>query len=175
MCFASIPLKNHLPSNTRDKILSLSLIVLLIVEISFIFSNSVATADVSSGKSGVFVTFFIEKILGIDSSYATDELVWDVTHFIRKTAHFCEFALLSATFSSLLLLFRVTCKKLVLFSTMLSFLIGCVDEFIQLFSEGRACRFTDALIDTSGGFFGALFVVFIVIVVTFLHKKSKKK
>ena len=43
-----------------------------------------------------------------------------------------------------------------------AFLYACTDEFHQLFISGRAGRFTDVLIDTTGAFLG-LFLVYLIV------------
>lgn len=141
-----------------EKLLSVCLLFLLFLEIGFIFSNSFDSASQSTGKSGVIVTFCIENILGIDISQASDDLVRNITYYIRKLAHFTEFAVMSATFSSILAIHRIVPKKMLMCSSLFSFAVGLIDEMIQLFSDGRACRFTDVIIDLFGGFSGALFV-----------------
>lgn len=82
---------------------------------------------------------------------------------VRKCAHMTEFAILA-----LLILADIAARRgrpavkqygLALFIT---FLYACTDEFHQLFVSGRACRFTDVMIDTTGAFLG-LFLVYLIV------------
>lgn len=170
MCFSDKLFKKNLTLKPKEKVVFILLLLAIIAEIMFIFSNSTESAAVSSDKSGAFVTIFIEKILGIFIGEAPENLVYDVTYFIRKLAHFTEFAVLSATFSGMLSIFRLSFKKILWSASVFSFSVGCIDEFIQLFSEGRACRFSDVIIDTLGGLSGALMLVIITCI--FSHKKT---
>ena len=43
----------------------------------------------------------------------------------------------------------------------MTFLYACTDEFHQLFVPGRAGRFTDVLIDTTGGIIMLLFIALV--------------
>ena len=44
----------------------------------------------------------------------------------------------------------------------MTFLYACTDEFHQLFVPGRAGRFTDVLIDTTGGIIMLLFIALVI-------------
>ncbi len=98
-------------------------------------------------------------------------------HFVRKSAHFCEFAALGAlTFNSAYLIFnslkvrkRVTLRKgyLLIFSILWCILYAATDEVHQLFVEGRYGSPADVLLDTAG----SLTAILIIILVT--HKPKK--
>ena len=55
--------------------------------------------------------------------------------------------------------FYISKKKSLIYSVILVFFYASTDEFHQTFIEGRAGRFTDVLIDTSGGTVGSLIVL----------------
>ena len=79
---------------------------------------------------------------------------------VRKAAHMSEYAFLTllgfGIFAS-----RKDIKKYI-FPIGITFLYACTDEFHQLFVPGRAGRFTDVLIDTSGGIIMMLFIILII-------------
>lgn len=135
------------------------LILLIAATLFFIWSNSMANATVSTGRSD----YVIEKVKPIvDPLNKINPNIFET--IIRKTAHFSEFALLGGE----IFLFLVTFSsfKKGRFSA-LPVSLGCcfttavIDELIQLTSEGRACRFTDMLIDTAGAFTGIIFICLI--------------
>ncbi len=82
-----------------------------------------------------------------------NKLIQQYDVYIRKGAHFSEFALLGFLLS---LLFGRNRKAwyTLLFSSLLSFLCGCADEFHQHYVSGRGPAFTDVLIDFSGSIIG---------------------
>ena len=82
-----------------------------------------------------------------------DKLIKQYDVYIRKAAHFSEFALLGFLLSLLFGRNRKACYTL-LFSSLLSFLCGCADEFHQHYVSVRGPAFTDVLIDFSGSISG---------------------
>lgn len=134
---------------------------LVLAVMIFIFSMSSANGKASSQMSNSLL-LKIAEITGIEIS----------SHFIRKAAHFCEFALLSflltntvfATFKN---------KKAGLFAFPFACLYAVTDELHQLFSDGRACSVKDMLIDSSGALLGA--VLFSVIILIYIKHIERKK
>lgn len=151
------------------KIIILS--VLLAAQILFIISNSMRSAETSDNQSGFFVRFAITKILRLDYNKQSEAFVDSVTHFVRKTAHFTEFAVLAGIV--FLLLYVIGKNRFICFTgaSATAFFVGGVDELVQLYSPGRACRFTDVLIDTSGGIF-ASFILFLLF--CYVQKQQKR-
>ena len=145
------------------------LAALFAAQTMFIISNSMRSAEASSNQSGFFVKFVIVEMLGLDYNKQSEAYVDSVTHFVRKAAHFSEFAVLGGI--AFVLLYIVTQNKTICFigASSAAFLVGCADEIIQLYSPGRACRFTDVLIDTSGG----VFACFVLALLLCLAEKRK--
>ena len=129
----------------RKAQLRLFLRLLLIVTLCFIWSNSLVGKESSASLSGK-VTSWLNGI-GIP---VTD-------HFVRKSAHFCEFGLLGC---ELLLLFwlrsglHVQNRCNAAFGALLA---AVTDETIQIFS-GRGSRVQDVLLDFGGALTGILLV-----------------
>lgn len=88
---------------------------------------------------------------------------------IRKLAHFSEYAVLGVLLALTFLCFDKTKKKFYLFSAALSFILASSDEIHQFFVPGRACRFTDVLLDTFGAAIGAA----VIILIRLIFKKKK--
>ena len=112
----------------------------------------------------------LEKIIKPLLSSPPENLRSLLTTFVRKTAHVAEFTALSCVAC------RVVCvygKRIadflgwVLFSGILT---ACIDEAIQLTSEGRGGLITDVFIDFSGTVIGVLISFFVV----WLLKKHTK-
>ena len=78
---------------------------------------------------------------------------------VRKCAHMSEYAILTllgfVTFSFL------HGRRRFLIPITMTFLYACTDEIHQLFVPGRAGRFTDVLIDTTGGIIMLLFIALV--------------
>ena len=154
----------------REKVISCVLWCVSAFWIVFIFSNSMQTGTESGAMSGS-VTDAINAFLG------TIHPLLHVSHlFVRKAAHFCEFALLA-----LLLCFSVRSvtrknddKRFNLLWIISAFagavMTAATDETIQLFVDGRGGSPVDVLIDSSGA--ACATAVFFLIV--WLSKRKNK-
>lgn len=140
--------------------------ILVIAWMIFIFYMSNQPANISNEQSD-FVLNLI-KNLGIDINNIYIDLAITI---IRKGAHFSEYLILSLLYFNLLR-FYINKNKALVLSTILCFLYASTDEFHQLFVEGRAGRFTDVLIDTSGAFTASILVF---LVNKILKKRAKFK
>lgn len=110
----------------------------------FIFSNSmlpaIESSDISSGLS-----YKIYYLLNLTVDF-------ELFHtFIRKCAHFIEYAILGI-FAGLS--FK---KEYFIKIVLLCVLVASCDETIQLFVEGRSGQVSDVLLDSIGSFTGILF------------------
>ena len=129
--------------------------VLLILWMLLIFFMSHQPGEVSSSQSELVLKIF--RLIGIELNDYFGELA---TFFIRKLAHFSEYAILY------LLAYNVSInyikeRKSRIFLIGFVFLYACTDEIHQYFIPGRNMAFKDVLIDTSGGIFG--YIVSIVL------------
>ncbi|WP_024615914.1 VanZ family protein [Clostridium sp. Ade.TY] len=124
--------------------------ILVIVWMAFIFYMSNQPANISNEQSDFVLN--LVKSLGIDISNSYVDLAITI---IRKGAHFSEYLILNLLYFNLLR-FYINKNRALILSIVLSFLYASTDEFHQLFVEGRAGRFTDVLIDTSGATIGSL-------------------
>ncbi len=114
-------------------------IVLTILCIGFIWTNSSMDAEHSSGISFALVEF-INDLFNINITEG----------IIRKLAHFTEFAGLGYLITSDFYFYDHDIKKCWHCIAFLGLLTACVDETIQIFSAGRNSSVTDIWIDFSG-------------------------
>lgn len=138
-------------------------ILLIVLNLAFIWGNSMQSAAVSSEISGGLLsrlTVFL-AVFG------------DLAEFIlRKLAHFSEFASLGFLLSAAARLagergiHRYTAPLLP------GILAACVDETIQLFVEGRDSSLRDVWIDTAGVCTG---ILALTVLVYLLSRRTKSK
>lgn len=134
--------------------------VLVIVNILFIWANSLLTGSASGAISG-FVKDLVYKIFpGLSGAGEGGH------GLLRKLGHFTEFACLGALLTRLLFLLQ----KPRLMAVAVAFLVGCCDETIQRFVPDRGPSFKDVLIDTSGATAGM-----ILLLVGYAYVKRRKK
>jgi VanZ family protein len=102
------------------------------------------------------------------------DLLAFIDHIVRKSAHFTEYALLSASIA-----FHYTVwKKSIRYRTWLPVLIAGLyaasDEFHQTFVAGRSGQVSDVLLDTAGATAGVL-VFSLLYLLILRHKKNRTK
>ena len=151
-------------------------LLLTLLWLGFIFGNSLKDATASSEQSGR-----VHEIVNeVASSVGIEEPISEQT--VRTMAHFTEFAILGALLC--LNLWSIGLPTLrrkqpwdllwLTLSLPISFLLACLDEFLQTFSEGRACDFLDVLTDTAGaalGVFGSM-ALFLLIRIAWIKKPT---
>ena len=133
--------------------------ILILLNLALIWGNSMMTGLSSEAVSGGVL-----ELLG----RFIPALLTEAGHtFLRKAAHFSEFALLALLFCGRYrLVHRSTPSHLISFGLA----VACIDETIQIFTPGRASSLIDVWIDTAG--FALGFVV-IFAVCTIYHNKIK--
>ena len=135
------------------------LTILIAANLALIWGNSLLPGVSSEAVSGG-VLAFLGRFLPM--------LLTEAGHtFLRKAAHFSEFALLGLLFGGR--------HRLVKGDTPVHLMgfglaVACIDETIQIFTPGRASSLIDVWIDTAG--FALGFVV-IFAVCTIYHNKIK--
>lgn len=118
------------------------LMVLSWMVIIFVFSAQ--NSDNSSSNNRFVVDIF--NSIGIN----IDELLGGQANFIiRKLAHMTEYYILFLLVFNALKM-DIKFKKNLLVSILVVFVYASTDELHQSFVPGRACMFTDVLIDTAG-------------------------
>lgn len=145
---------------------------ILVVAI-FIFSSKEAE---DSNESSLLITNHIVYLYEslTNSNFQGEELLnlqERINHIVRKTAHFCEYAVLSITFAFHLAVLGMKRMRLFLLPILLSFLNASLDEFHQTFVSGRSGMFADVLLDTAGSLFGSL--LFSVGILFFMRRKGR--
>lgn len=156
------------------KYISLLPAVFLMVTIFFFSSKPAAE---SSESSMFFVTGIMQLYENVSNTHYQDEtkvqIEKNLDHIVRKSAHFCEYALLAAAVAFHLRFRKQKGKLLFFLPVLVVFLYAATDEFHQLFIPGRSGQLGDVLLDTSGGAFGSL--IFSLIVVFIISRKRVGK
>ncbi|MBO4220771.1 MAG: VanZ family protein [Clostridia bacterium] len=149
----------------RSKIITVILLILIILTVAFIWSNSLKDSDSSHSDSNVLVAFFrpVLEMLGVTAKKAQ-------VYFIRKGAHLSEFFLLGSLFAALLSHLK---RRWTGLGAFVGLSVAVLDEYIQSFSD-RTSLISDVLIDFSGyaaGFAAVALVFFLVRD----HRKKREK
>ena len=140
----------------RDKIKLVLYIVLAVLAVTFILTNSLKDGEESYEQSKGIVAF-VESILDPQDKIPTEKF----NYAVRKTAHFTEFALLGFALGGIMNCAYAATGRLHLSATILGgLLVAVADEFLQSFT-GRSSSVSDILIDLCGVLFGIAVVVLV--------------
>lgn len=125
-------------------------LILSVVWICFIFSNSLQPAQQSNGMSGP-ITQWLQTAAAV--LFGNGD--WVTSRLVRKTAHFVEYMGLGILLYQTARSFWGTRLRFVLCAAAAGLLTAFTDETIQLFVEGRSGQLTDVALDFCGVLFGA--------------------
>lgn len=125
-----------------------------------IFRFSAQNAAVSTWQSVTFTERIVHSVnyrLGMNWSPALQALyVEQAEGYVRKLAHFSEYAMLGLCLALPLYAYRIRGHRLPLTAQLLCSLYAISDEFHQSFIPGRTPQLRDVLIDSAGALLGIL-------------------
>ena len=138
---------------------------------TMIFIFSAQNAAESSQTSTGFMQFIINIVNTLFNTEHNPSIAEEIDFFVRKTAHFCIYALLgfNVCWMFIWLIEKIKKSNAIILSALFCFVYACTDEVHQLFSSGRSCRFADVLLDSAGGIFGA--ICFLILIWIIFHKR----
>ena len=158
----------------KQRAVTILLILLTLGCQLFIFSNSLKGGEESAKQSGAVVEIVRPSVEQILPAVKVEPTEANIVKFVRKAAHFLEFALLGcvACFTAR----RFTPKKRWFLTLPMGYavLTAFADEGIQLFSDGRAGRLTDVLIDSAGAVSGMLFAFGCIALAIYVRSRKEK-
>ena len=140
--------------------------------IAFIFSNSMAVAEVSSVSSGRVLQLLQAVLRRLGMPGLAQRLTM---HIVRKMAHFCEYTLEGFL---LMLCMRVYSRhplRHITVPMLGGVLTALTDETIQLFSEGRSSQVTDVWLDSAGVLAGILVAIVLLLACEGLYYHMKRR
>ena len=144
-------------------ILKILYILLVVLFIAFIFSNSLESRETSTSKSTGVLKAINEILENINSPITLKEV------FIRKCAHFTEFFILGSLLFGLLCMYKCVNKSNLVYAGFFGCLVAMTDETIQYFSN-RGSMLLDVWLD----FIAASCALLIFGSIYFAYKKRKK-
>ena len=138
----------------------------------FIFSNSMAVAQVSSASSGRVLQLLQGALRRLGHPALAQRLT---QHVVRKMAHFCEYLLEGFL---LMLCMRVYSRhplRHITVPMLGGVLTALTDETIQLYSPGRSSQVTDVWLDSVGVLAGILAALVLMALCRLLfHHRDKE-
>lgn len=139
--------------------------ILVIVYVGWIFSNSLAIGEVSSAASTKVANFLLNYVTR--AGFSIDFNLFH--HYIRKLAHFSEYALLGFMIVIAIRIAPLMKSKFLNF-VLLMIAIPLTDEGIQRFVPERAGAFLDSFLDMAGILAGAFVGYVLVLIILDIFK-----
>jgi VanZ family protein len=134
--------------------------------VAWIFSNSLTIGEYSSAVSTKAANFLLRYVNR--AGFTIDFNLFH--HYVRKLAHFSEYALLGFM---LVLAIRIAPLMKSKFLNFIIIMIGIplTDELLQHFVPGRTTAFLDSFIDMAGILAGSFVAYVLVLIILDIFKK----
>lgn len=148
----------------KSKARMLFCVTLLVLNVAFIWINSLLPREVSAAFSklvGRILSLFMPDSVTVDAGEGHG--------ILRKVAHFLEFCSLGVLLSWLIRMFRDKNLICIAIPLVCGVVVAAVDETIQLFIPGRGPHIRDVGIDSTGVLLGVL----LVWLLSFIRKKQR--
>ncbi len=133
----------------------------------FCFSSKPAT---TSGESSLMISQTLlntyENITDLSYEELTrQQVLLELDHFVRKTAHFIEYAFLAAAWV-FHFVFRGRGYRIAAgLSILITSVYAATDEFHQTFVAGRSGQISDVLLDSCGAVVGAFIFLSLILII----------
>ena len=142
--------------------------ILTALLLGFIWGNSFMPKNVSASESG-FLMELLKPLL--DPKGRVDDEAFH--HYLRKAAHFSEYAALGFCMSGFLLGLNWKYRRLRIPVTFLACVLTAgIDETIQVFSDGRGPKLRDVALDSGGAIVGIAVFCLLSMLLSRLKKRD---
>ena len=159
-----------------DRVVSaLLLLAWMLLIFGFSSQNASESVSVSTGVTAKLARFFTP---GFDemSPLAQAEVIEAFHHFVRKMAHFTEYAVLGVLAVNALRTYKTKKALRFLLPAAICVVYAVTDEVHQYFVPNRSAQISDVLLDILGGIVGIAFMLgFIWLVKRFKKRKEESR
>ncbi len=147
----------------RKKTIRIVLIILILLWAVLVFGMSNQQGEESSGLSRKITSLF----------FKTEEQIEIIEPYVRKIAHFSEYALGGALFIGLFLTYEWSEERQMIVSILLGIWYAILDEVHQLFVPNRHGSILDVCIDSLGICVGVCFIMLLYKIYKKYYKKKE--
>lgn len=147
--------------NSAEKLLKILYVLLILIFIAFIFSNSLESSQVSASKSSYVVKKINQTLENMNSPFLLKEV------FVRKSAHFIEFFILGSLVFGFMCMNGWVKSRYIIFPCFFCCLIAMTDETLQYFSK-RGSMLLDVWLDLAAS-------VTAILLLYFIYNRYKKR
>lgn len=152
---------------SKKKLIVIRVIIILLILgwMNLVFGFSAQNSAESSNLSLTIASWFSNDI-------NTQQFL---EPYIRKIAHFSEYAVGGMLFFSLFSTFNIKERKRILFACFLGIIYATTDEIHQLFVDGRSGQVIDVCIDSLGVITGVLLLKLLIMIYKNIMKLKQEK
>lgn len=143
--------------------------LVLLGTVVFIFANSRQIGSVSSGRSQQATALLNNLLARLGSGRVLSE------YTVRKLGHFAEFMLLGFWFTLTLRVYTRRVLAFIAWPLLGGLIIAVLDEFSQLYVQGRTSQVTDVMIDFAGVIVGILFGLVLILIASSLQNLFRRR
>ena len=152
----------------RNKFTKVLCLIFVLLMLGFICGNFLLSGTECSDLSGRVIAI-LEKLFGPVTNYGK------VNHYVRKLAHMTEYAALGFCLSWFWYLWQKPGKETFSLPLLCGLTTACIDETIQLFSQGRGSSLKDVWIDFIGCSCGVLCAICLLLIVSLIVMALRPK
>ncbi|MEN6461376.1 MAG: VanZ family protein [Syntrophomonas sp.] len=118
----------------------------------------------------------VEEYIGRYFIINTGDTFWNTTlnQIIRKMAHFFEYLLIGLIMCIMLNVIFEAIWIAALGSMLFSSLLGCIDEYHQIFTLGRTPRWFDIQVDSAGALIGIAMATIFFCIFNYIQNLNRK-
>ena len=159
----------------KNLILRLVTLILLIVNMSFIFGFSSEKASASTKTSKKVTETILEiTVSGFREKPRSEQkkLISKTDSIVRTLAHFSEYTLLGFLFALHFSFYNLKTIKKAFLAVAGCLIYAITDEIHQIYVPGRSFQFSDLLVDTSGGVLGVMVLLIFALIIKKCIKKT---
>lgn len=151
---------------------SVLFLILAVLSILFPLFHSLLNGEASFLQSSFFVDFIAKNIYVTNDS----QTIFNITVFVRKLAHFTEFAVFFSFFNCFMCAQKIYKNKAYVFLALFALVfLPLIDETVQYLSPGRTPLVSDIWVDAAGGAVGIAITGVIFWLVRLKQHKAQKQ
>lgn len=151
------------------------LLTIGVMALIFFFSsqNSAESSELSNGVTYRVAEFILTLT---DMKYTNTADLAEIMHnFIRKCAHFSEYAVLGMSMYITIRIFSCkTAGRVRVYTILACMLYAVTDEIHQHFVPGRTERIFDVFVDTCGAAAGVIIISVLLLIIKFYRKRKEE-
>ncbi len=158
-----------------DRAVSIFLALSWMLVIFLMSHQSADRSNTTSGELIISIASVFNPKFDTLSIIEQENIIADWQRFVRKAAHFTEYAVLGFLCANALRTFKMQKNVRYILPAAVTCLYAVSDELHQLTVEGRSCQVKDMVLDTAGGIVGTAAFFILLWIFRKITKKHRRQ